>query len=570
MLWLVAMIVGCGPGQPDRSDRSPSDPTETTPTETTPTVDPTPTVPAVPCPDGLTDPNASTSSGCVTGRSADGVEGFVGIPYAEAPVGELRWARPAPITQWETAFAATTAGSPCPQTNGTVDFELAPGDGDEDCLYLNVLRPEGTEAGDDLPVVFFIHGGGHIDGHGASAGLLGNSFNRVPDDAPLLEHAPELVSEGGVVLVTINYRLAQLGWIAHPGLSAENADGASGNQGLWDALLALEWASANAQAFGGDPDNLMIFGESAGSVSVCSLLAAPAADGLFSAAILQSGVCTQIDHQMDAPGLLVEAGYDQGARLAELTGCDAGDDAAVIQCLRDLPLEDVMAVMHGQWGSLDVSDEAYGPLVDGVLLPSDVGERLASGQFSQVPVIMGVNADEGTLFTTLYPINSEPIFDALLWTTALVMGWDASELQAIYDPSQYGGDVSAAYAEFYTDLVFLCPAREMADAIAPHTDVHAYYWTHSNPLLGFLGAFHGVEISYVFGTGLNFGADATMTDNALASWSSVAAGTPEVPGVGAWPLFGGSDPDGGTWVEMSVSPQVIDGPRQAVCDWMDL
>jgi para-nitrobenzyl esterase len=526
-----------------------------------------PTTP-IACPAG-TEPMIETTTACYQGRTADGVEGFLGIRYAEAPVGDRRWARTEPVAPRAEVVEALAIGSPCIQSNGTMDLELASGDGSEDCLFLNVLRPEGTAPGDDRPVMVFVHGGGNVDGHGGGALMLGQSFHRGPTDPPLLAEGPQLVNEQGAVVVTLNYRLGQLGWLAHPGLTGE--DGSSGNQGLWDILNALEWVEENVERLGGDPDRVLLYGESAGSVDVCTLLTTDRARGLADVAILQSGVCGHVRVGLDDAPLLVETAHEQGIRLAEALGCTAGDDAAVLACMRGKTDDEVMAVMQAGWGSLDQSAEAYGPIVDGVLVPEPTQDRLDRGDFADIPVVVGVTADEGTLFTTLAPMPNEGAFDLLLAGVALLYGWDATELQAMYDPAtHYGGDLQAAYAAAYGDLVFVCPTRRLADTLAAHTEVRAYWWTHQNPVTAFLGAHHGVEISYTFGTGLDLAEQGTMNDVGTATWYSVAAGAPEVPGLGPWPLFGSSTPDGGTWVEMSTTPSVMTAaPRKTQCDWMD-
>lgn len=571
--WLLGALIACSSGdKPSTSDSGePITNTGTPPGTTSGTPGGTPTT-SVTCPPGATGPEIEATTGCYRGRIAEGVEGFLGIGYAEPPVGSLRWARPVPIAPATAPIDALEIGSPCIQTNGTVDFELAAGEGDEDCLYLNVLRPEGTQPGDDLPILFFVHGGGHVDGHGGAAAMLGSSFHQPPGNPPLFPESPDIVREQHAIVVTVNYRLAQLGWIATPGLTAESADGASGNQGLWDVLTALQWANDNATALGGDPTRLMLYGESAGSVTTCSLLTSPLADGLFTRAMLQSAGCEHIETELDTAPLFVESAHDQGLRLATELGCDsAGTDADVLDCMRGKTATEVMAVMQGQWGSLDLSAESYGPIVDGVLLPEAPSVRIDAGQIAQVPVVIGVNEDEGTLFTTFFPIGGEAAFDAVLSAYALLVNWNATELQDLYDPAtNYGGDVGDAYAAFYGDVAFVCPSRTLADKLAVHTDVRTYWWTHENPITAFLGAHHGVEISYAFGTGLDLGDQAVMQDVATSAWASVGTGNPAVTGVGAWPLYGNSVPDGGTWVELSTAPSVMaTGPRKTQCDWMD-
>jgi len=548
------------------SDTAATSTADTGSTSLSETGDTGPVDPFVPCPPGATPPYAETRSGCVLGREAEGVEGFLGIPYAEAPVAELRWRRPVPVTPWTTPLEALEPGEVCIQTNGTVDLDLLAGEGSEDCLFLNVLRPAGTQPGDDLPVLFFVHGGGHSDGAGSQETYLGTSFARPVSDPPRIPEVTALAQEA--VVITINYRLAQLGWVAHPGLSAEDPDGVSGNQGLWDALLALRWAHDNVEAFGGDPDRLTLFGESAGSVMSCGLLASPASDGLFSSVILQSGLCTSTKHTLDQASVGSESGYEQGERLVDALGCTGGSDADEVDCLRSRSAEEVMSVMTSRQGFIG-DGEGYTPVVDGVLLPEPPAERFAKGAIQPVPVVLGVNEDEGTLFATLLPIPTPGLLDLTLRSTAATLGWNADELVEMYDPVHYDDDVFLAWSAFLTDSSFVCPSRAAGDLLAPHTDVRTYYFRTDSWLLPGLGASHGFELPFVFGTGMVRAEDQTLSDRMVEGWASVAAGEPAMEPLGPWPLFGGSAGDGGTWLQLDHTVDVITGVRQSQCDWMD-
>jgi len=551
-------------GAPSADTGPPTRPTATTADTASSTGDSgEPGPAAVACPGGLSGPTAETTTACLVGRTVDGVDGFLGVRYGEPPVDERRWAAPVPVAPAPDPVEVLEPGSICVQSSGTIDGEFEAGEGSEDCLFLNVTRPAGTSPGDDLPVLFFVHGGGHTDGAGSQELYLGASFARPVAEPPLFPDVPALAQEA--VVVTVNYRLAQLGFLSLPGLSAQSAEGVSGNQGMQDVLMALRWANDNVEAFGGDPDRILLFGESAGSVTSCSLLVSPEARGLFDAVLLQSGVCTGLTRTM-APSGAEESGYEQGERLVEALGCAGGSDADELACVRAVAVDDVMAVMSARQGFLG-DGEAYGPVVDGWLIPEPPLALMAAGDIAPVPVVVGVNADEGTLFATLSPVVTEEVLEAALRGTALAVGWDADGLVALYDPAGYGGDVSAAWSAFLGDVSFVCPSRRTADLLAPHTDVRAYYFTRESWLLPFLGAYHGLELLFAFGTGAHVGDDELLSDRMVAAWASVAAGAPVVDPVGPWPLFGAAAPDGGTWVQLDHEVEAITGVRQAECDW---
>ena len=301
---------------------------------------------AVSCPDDL-DFGVSSVTGCVVGEVASGLEVFLGIPFALPPTGDLRFARPVVPEVWEEPFGADTVGTVCVQDDGLGGLM-----GDEDCLSLNVFRPEGTQAGDGLPILFFTHGGSFTAGAG--------SLDMFTDHPGLAEHA---------VVVTHNYRLGPLGFFAHESLTREDAEtsggsGTSGNQGLFDTLLALEWTRDSAEAFGGDPGRVMVFGESAGGISTCALLFSPLTEGMFDAAIIQSGACGFLEWPMSGSESAAEG---VGASYAQSLGCEVED---VPSCLRTLEVEEIFD---------QVSMAVPFPVVDGVFLDAGARERVASG-----------------------------------------------------------------------------------------------------------------------------------------------------------------------------------------------
>src|SRR5690606_21877205 len=288
------------------------------------------------------------------GRSPD-VRVFKGVPFAAPPVGETRWRPPQPVPPWEGVLPTPDFRPRCMQSRGGADTA-------EDCLYLNVWTAADS-AEDRLPVMVWIHGGALTGGSGSEARYDG-----------------EALAGRGVVVVTINYRLGPFGFFAHPELSAESPDGVSGNYGFMDALAALRWVRANIAAFGGDPDNITVFGESAGGRMTGALAGSPAARGLLQRAIMQSGTWMGlVISRMPSLAEAEQAGADAAARLGALSAAE----------LRALPAEEVLA-------NLPMS----GIVVDGRLIPADLSLTFAAGRQNAVDLLLGSNKDEGTFFIT--------------------------------------------------------------------------------------------------------------------------------------------------------------------------
>ncbi len=517
------------------------------------------------CPQTVTDPHFGAIDGCITGRTADGVEGFMGIPYAAPPVGELRWAPPQPPAAWSTPLAAVDHSEPCVQTYGTLDLDHNAGEGSEDCLYLNVLRPEGTTQGEGLPILFWAHGGSHIDGSGHQFSFVDASFNAPSTEQPLFPGAPNLV-DSGVIVVTHNYRLGALGWLSHPGMEPDFAAGGIGNQGLMDTHQALQWVKDNAAAMGGDPDRIVAFGHSAGSTSVCTLLTVDGIDELISGAILQSGSCQFVAEEVDAP--LGLQGYNQGNRIAGLLGCDAGTPEEQLDCMRQVPAPDVIEAGVGRSWGLDINAEAYGPIVDGTIVARPTMESFANGNVADVPVTLGFTRNEAEFFTTFVPVNNVDDLNGLLAAVALINDWPIQEFQQLYAPANFGNDLHEAYTAAASEVLYNCPVRAQGRLLQPHTEVRGYRWDKVIGLFPTLGAYHGVELPFVFGTGLLLGDELTASDNAIDAWRSIAEGAPMAAGA-AWPLL---DLDGPSesWVTFDVGSSVIsDFEGSERCDWMD-
>ncbi len=496
-----------------------------------------------------------TAEGPVVGVAGDAATAWKGIPFAAPPVGELRWSPPAPAPHRSSPLDATAFGPACPQTT-TLDIPGLPGPpagnrGAEDCLQLNIWAPNAAGAG--LPVMFWIHGGGMIQGSGT--------------DAPY--DGANLATSQNVVVVTTNYRLGALGFLAHEAFVGEQSDyPGAGNYGLLDAIAALRWVRANIAGFGGDPGRVTIFGESAGGVNVCALMAAPAAAGLFHRAIMESGNCLPRMPSLDPTSHPGPPALEQGNRFAEAIGCaDATDVAA---CLRAQDVDKILATMPGEIGVLNPGAEVYGPIVDGTLLAETPGEAFAAGHEQGVPFILGANADEATIFTAPFQNLTAAQYEALVRLTFPGYG---DRALALYPAAAYQSP-TLAFADVAGDVGFVCPARWAAGAHARH-GAPAYLY-HFSYVPGYaetlrLGAHHAIEIPFVFGNiaGLALLSPEVrqLTAAMGASWSAFArSGNPGSHDGLAWPRY---TPEADALMEFSSPPKVTAGLRREKCDLWD-
>jgi para-nitrobenzyl esterase len=419
-----------------------------------------------------------TFSGLVRGKvSSAGVREFLGIRYAAAPVGNLRWRPPVPHAPWFQTLDATQFANHCPQTASPFGIASTT----EDCLFLNVFTPQsngGGGIGEPRPVMVWIHGGALVDGES-------NDYD------------PTAMVKDGVIVVTINYRLGILGFLAHPAFAAEKTDpdhdgdfaaGSAGDYGLMDQQLALRWVRDNIVFFGGDPLNVTIFGESAGGLSVFSQLASPSAANLFQKAIIESGAYQQTTQTLAT----AEAA---GTAFATAAGCSSQTAA----CLRALPVSTLLA---------NQNPAGYTPNIDGNFLPLSLGTALATGQFHHVPIIQGSNHDEWRLFTaldfdlTIGPIgNNEAAYEAAL---ASLVGPGAPIVAAEYPLASFPS-ADLAFATAGTDVVFACPAYGADLAMSQFVPLSTYEFNDENAPQDFLppvtfpyGAAHASELQYLF------------------------------------------------------------------------
>ncbi len=498
----------------------PSEPTDP-PTPTDPTAPPSPSAPAP--------LEVTTESGDVRGTTTDGVRSFLGIPYAAPPVGDLRWRAPAPTEPWDGVREANVAGAPCPQTIPIVNAPT----GSEDCLYLNVVTPDPLPSG-PAPVMVWIHGGGFTSGDG-------RQYTGSTDGSTI-------AAKSGTIVVTLNYRLGQLGFLAHHALTNEDpSHPSSGNYGIEDQVAALEWVERNILAFGGDPENVTIFGESAGAWSVCALLTSPLSGGLFHRGIMQSGPCT-------TRLATLQNAERQGERFAEVVGCAGALD--VLECLREAPRESVMAALppdpafvfsEGEWGS-------WFPIIDDYVLTENMAESFASGSFHRVPLLVGSNDDEGTLFVALSHDHAGRPLQASQYRERLsfLISDDEEVIDSIEEryPVDAFASPGLALAASFGDAALACPSIETARLAAPHTPTYLYQFTFTGGTFPIalntdidLGAYHAAEIPYVFGTPSVetpfTEVEQTLSDAMIGYWTRFAAtGDPNGGDARQWPRLG--------------------------------
>lgn len=469
------------------------------------------------------DAEVAVTGGSIRGVvGADGLKRYHGIPFAAAPVGERRWAPPGSVEPWQGIRDASAPGPGCVQQGaqgGFYDDATAVEAMDEDCLTLNVwTRAIHVEEG--LPVMVWIHGGGLTVGSG---------------DA----YPGETLTAKGVVLVTINYRLGPFGFFAHPALTAEGASGTSGNQGFRDQIAALQWVRDNIANFGGDPANVTIFGESAGSMSVSTLQASPLAKGLFHRVIGQSGGAFGPMTFRERSTPYAKAAETVGEEFAAaLVG--EGEDAT-LEALRALSAEHVLATF--------LSNPAFSGglgIVDGEVIADEVAAVFEAGEQADVPVLIGSNADEGTaLFSYIAPAFGEGAagFAAYVEATLAEVADDVAEH---YPAGDDDADATEAWLELYADGAFTYAMRVWARSMATvQSDAYLYWFTWAPPIAESerYGAFHAAEIGYVFGNVDLFDAVPTDADRALSDqmatiWAQFArTGNPNGEGLPEWPAY---------------------------------
>lgn len=445
--------------------------------------------------------------------------GYLGIPFAAPPVGELRWKAPQPPAKWEGLKNADAYGPWCLQKSN-LPFDpttrASKHTYSEDCLYLNVWRPKKSGK---FPVMVWIHGGGYTSG---SAGID-------------MYRGDRLSAKGDVVVVNFNYRLNAFGYMAHSALAKEDPNGSTGNYGSLDQVAALKWVKENIAAFGGDPDNVTIFGESAGGWSVCTMVATPLTQGLFHRAIIESGGC-----DMSAS---VEEGQKFFAEIAGKLGCGADD----IACMRKVPASNLLET---GWMDLIGGRLPYINHNDGHLLKKTPRQTIMAGEHNKVPMIVGSNRDEARpilLLGRYYHMNSKKYVKTLKNEAPK----NHEKALALYPVEKYP-NAKEAFAALMTDRILGCPGYLAADTLARQPKpVYYYRFDYDNVRFAkTLGAFHGLEIPFVYdafdrkpiSTAFKKSEKAEYEKLSLAImayWTAFArTGDPNsAPGLPNWPAF---------------------------------
>jgi para-nitrobenzyl esterase len=489
-LWLLLAACGGGGGSSDGGITPPPPPPPETP--------------------GL----AKTSCGDYQGNDRGNGWSFLGIRYAAAPSGPRRWRSPESPACPSGTVTANAYAPVCPQ----LDRDSGAAEGDEDCLAVNVFTPKATFPAGRKPVMVFIHGGGNVVGSAREEVVPGR----------LLYDGAALAEASGNVVVTLQYRLGPLGWLVHPALDAETPDARAGNYALEDLIAALKWVRRDIAAFGGNSDRVMIFGESAGGVNVCALLASPAAAGLFTSALIESGGCIA-DTRSTA--------LATGTTLVDNVGCSTASD--IPTCLRSKTPAELLAALPPQV-SVVGSQAPYQPNVDGTLLPAAPLDAIRNGQHYRVPTVIGTNADETGRDVPL--TFSEAQYQLILAST-FPNPVVRAQVANVYSSTTFGS-ARLAYVALTSDVKFTCPARTIARALtnAQTEPVYRYFFTEvpDAPTSSVYGAVHGLELLYVFGVIDIQGYSPTAAERMLSTsmqayWGSMAAtGTPNPAGAPAW------------------------------------
>ncbi len=468
------------------------------------------------------------TKGMISGKTDGEIEAYLNIPYAAAPTGERRWRPPADAASWSGVRDGTQMGPACPQpvrlavvAGGVANFQS------EDCLHLNIWRPKGAA---DLPVMVWIHGGAHVIGSGTFPIFDGTQLARQ-----------------GVIVVTINYRLGALGYFAHPALTAEaEADAPLGNFGLMDQLAALRWVQTNIASFGGDPARVTVFGESAGAVSTMTLLSMPEASGLFSAAIVQSGV------NLRPPRSLTE---QEALGLAAANAVGLGADATA-RDLRATSADDWVTVAGVRSGG------SVNPFIDGRLLRAPPYRVFADGEELDVPLMIGANSNEASVLLAmgLRPEIATAYFGDQLTEAETVYGLPATDPEFA--------------RQALGDIWFVAPARWLATETSDGAPSFLYHFDYvaERRREKSDGAAHGSEITYVFDTteyyesvvGELTPSDRVFADGLSACWASFAK--TRQPQCALVPGWGGYDPQRDEVALFAPETRIVAGFRQPILD----
>ena len=462
----------------------------------------------------LADPlKVKTEQGKVHGKTINEgkVNAFLGLPYAAPSAGDLRWKAPQPPAKWQGERDATTFGSRCAQGRVFDDMVFLDGGESEDCLFLNVFAPAEAKSKGKLPVMFWIHGGGYSGGASSEP-----------------RHSGDFLPLEGVVLVTINYRLGVFGFLATSDLAKE-ANGTAGNYGLRDTVAALQWVKVNIGKFGGDPDNVTIFGESAGSFAVSTLMASPLAKGLFAKGIGESGGAFSDVLPMDTLEL----------RAQKDDGWVASLGVKSLAELRALPTDKLLEAVKSKKGG-------FSTVIDGRLLTEPVPDTYAAGKQAHIPLLAGWNRDEGAFLANGMTVEKWKGMVAGLFQDRaeefLKLYPGETDEQAADSAGAYGGDAFIAFGTWK----WIEAQRKTGDSA-----VYRYHFElRALPSKYHLGtfAFHSDDIEYVFGTlDSRLGEtvrpeDRKLSEEMMSYWTNFArTGDPNGPGLPTWPKYDKDD-----------------------------
>ncbi|MEK7466964.1 MAG: carboxylesterase family protein [Planctomycetota bacterium] len=448
-----------------------------------------------------------------------GVTAWKGIPYAAPPVGPLRWKPPQLVAPWQGLMNCTDFGPACHQPPSALALPPDVQNKAEDCLRINVWSPA-KRVTDKLPVFVWIHG---------SCG----GFARGASSEPIYEG--EFLAKRKVVVVSFNYRLGVLGWLAHPELSKESADGVSGNYGLMDQIAALEWVKRNIAKFGGDPGKVTVAGQSGGAACIAALMVCPKAKGLFQRAILQGAGPRWIRRKLREPRGSLDSGEDQGEFLLSRLKCGADKP---LEALRSRSIEELFEGAQTAEGPFGVGEQ-WGPVIDGVLIPDDPWTMWRNGQQADMPIICGANANDGSIFGV--PKGVVDVWQYNDWVKREFPG-DPEPIWKAFAPN-LRDDVPAMVVELYSDALAVEPVRFVARAHAERgRKVYLYFFSRVSPGAEKrkIGAYHGAETAYTFGNMVGpVGHD--QTDHMLArklcdAWAQfVKTGDPNIQDFVEWP-----------------------------------
>jgi para-nitrobenzyl esterase len=504
----------------------------------------------------VTTPNGVFPSQTFAGVAGNGINDFLGIRFAAPPTGSLRFAPPAAPARVSGTINATSFGSPCPQSASPFGSAST----DEDCLFLNVYVPgSSVSSRNNMPVMVFFYGGAFVDGQGS------------------IYDPTNMAISGNTIVVTMNYRLGILGYLASTALSQTSANGVSGNYGFEDQLFALQWVKQNISAFGGNPNDVTIFGESAGAFSVCAAIVSPKASGLFQRAISESGPCAE-----PLPELAGAESSNQA--IVSGLGCADSTAAETAACLRGASVSAILAEQSTITNAASLASlAAFFPVVDGDFIPEEPILSIALGEYNHVPIIEGTNANEGRLFVALafdlnpavgaittaeYPVAIQAIAAALiteesglLATTGNIAAATSSssnskEEQTItsqilheYPLSNFGNSPGEALGAVLTDGLFACTANISNELFSLSVPTFAYEFNDTNaptpelPPVSFpYGATHTDELQFLFSLQADpdslSSAEQTLAGTMKSYWTTFARnGNPNSGATANWPAF---------------------------------